>query len=61
MTRKDELTNAVTELKNEVKQIREIVNMLFVIVMESEMMEEEELSPDFPLGGPQDHFTSGCN
>jgi hypothetical protein len=45
----EDLSREITELRNEVKQMKEIVNMLFTIIVESEEDEEEEVFPG--LGG----------
>jgi cell division septum initiation protein DivIVA len=41
----EDLSREITELRNEVKQMKEIVNMLFTIIVESEEDEEEEIFP----------------
>jgi len=41
----EDLSREITELRNEVKQMKEIVNMLFTIIVESEEDEEEEVFP----------------
>ncbi len=41
----EDLSREITELRNEVKQMKEIVNMLFTIIVESEDDEEEEVFP----------------
>jgi nucleoid DNA-binding protein len=45
----EDLSREITELRNEVKQMKEIVNMLFTIIVESEEEEEEVIFPG--LGG----------
>ncbi len=45
----EDLSREITELRNEVKQMKEIVNMLFTIIVESEEDEEEVVFPG--LGG----------
>jgi nucleoid DNA-binding protein len=41
----EDLSREITELRNEVKQMKEIVNMLFTIIVESEEDEEEVVFP----------------
>jgi hypothetical protein len=45
MTKSNEdLVREINELKNEMKQMREVLNMLFSLVMESEEGVEDEVS-----------------
>lgn len=48
----EDLSREITELKNELKQMREIVNMLFNIIIESEE-EDEEYTPYPGLGSTE--------
>jgi cytochrome P450 len=41
----EDLSREIAELRNEVKQMKEIVNMLFTIIVESEDDEEEVVFP----------------
>jgi hypothetical protein len=41
----------VNDLRNELKQMREIVNMLFNIVVEAESDEEDDYATSIGLGG----------
>lgn len=41
----EDLTREIAELRNEVRQMKEIVNMLFTIIVESEEDEEEVVFP----------------
>ncbi len=47
----EDLSREIAELRNEVKQMKEIVNMLFTIIVESEEEEEEAIFPG--LGGAE--------
>jgi len=41
----EDLAREITELKTELKQMKEIVNMLFTLIIESEEEEDEEYMP----------------
>ena len=59
MTSDEELMIAVNELRDELKQIKEIVNILFTMVMENEM-DDDDLPPEIPLKNLDSDF-SVCN
>jgi hypothetical protein len=50
----EDLSREIAELKNELKQMREIVNMLFSIIIESEE-DDEEYAP-YPGLGSSDNL-----
>jgi hypothetical protein len=50
----EDLSREIAELKNELKQMREVVNMLFSIIIESE--EEDEDYLPYPGGGVSDNL-----
>lgn len=47
----EDLVREVNELRNELKQMREIVNMLFNIVVEAENDEDDDYPASVGLGG----------
>jgi hypothetical protein len=47
----EDLISEINELRNELRQMREIVNMLFNIVVESESDEEDDYATSVGLGG----------
>jgi hypothetical protein len=47
----EDLVREVNDLRNELKQMREIVNMLFNIVVEAESDEEDDYATSIGLGG----------
>lgn len=47
----EDLVREVNDLRNELKQMREIVNMLFNIVVEAESEEEDDYPASVGLGG----------
>jgi hypothetical protein len=49
----DDLAREIGELKTELKQMKEIVNMLFTIIVESEDEEDEEYAPSLGLSTPE--------
>jgi len=46
----EDLVREVNDLRNELKQMREIVNMLFNIVVEAESDEEDDYATSIGLG-----------
>jgi hypothetical protein len=49
----EDLAREIGDLKTELKQMKEIVNMLFTIIVESEDEEDEEYAPSLGLSTPE--------
>lgn len=58
--REEELLRSMTELRGEVKELRELVNLLVEIIVNMEQDDSQDYDPDiFPLEkfGSNTHFT----